>query len=315
MNKWTQLEEDFLIKYYPDITVSVTWIAEQLGRTKSQVQDKAIKRMKLPRNKSWTVELDNIVTQLFLASESLKSISSKTGRTPSAIKSRMTDLGIRRPKDFRSTWTRSEADYLIENYSSKSPKEIADYLNKKPYDISYRASATGLLKNKQLSKKWSIKDHQFLIDNYGILSMESIANQLDRTRYSVETRASNYDLTKARPTFTSIELVVKTILDNLKINYKTHQKIYTGRLNSNNQKHYYWVDFLVDNTVIEVQGNYWHCNPRLYPNGPLDKVQKDHTRRDELKQEHLLANGYKIIYIWEDECADLNLVRNKLLLV
>lgn len=82
--------------------------------------------------------------------------------------------------------------------------------------------------------------------------------------------------------------------------------------------------FLVDafipslNTVVECQGDYWHCNPKVYPDGP----QYDHQRRriasDKRKAAALKERGYTLIELWEsdiNEIGAVNLLRRELLTI
>jgi G:T-mismatch repair DNA endonuclease (very short patch repair protein) len=67
--------------------------------------------------------------------------------------------------------------------------------------------------------------------------------------------------------------------------------------------------FLPDyNILIEYQGDYWHCNPDLYPSGTMLKFQRtgeilvdDVWIRDARKRNLAEALGYSVIYIWEKD--------------
>ena len=64
----------------------------------------------------------------------------------------------------------------------------------------------------------------------------------------------------------------------------------------------YQFDFLLDfKTIIEVHGDFWHCNPILYPSGPMYFKQKEHIVRDEIKKDFLQKEGYKLYIIWEHD--------------
>jgi len=52
-------------------------------------------------------------------------------------------------------------------------------------------------------------------------------------------------------------------------------------------------------TVIECQGDFWHCNPRMYPNGPKYPTQEKRMERDREKREALTAQGYRFLELWE----------------
>lgn len=89
---------------------------------------------------------------------------------------------------------------------------------------------------------------------------------------------------------TYIEQFVMDILDECKIDY-----IYNKNLGP------YKPDFQIINTniIIEVQGDYYHCNPLVYGDGPKDEIQIKHVLRDYYKKCYFLSRGYKIIEIWE----------------
>jgi len=70
-----------------------------------------------------------------------------------------------------------------------------------------------------------------------------------------------------------------------------------------------YYDFKIDNYLIELNGDFWHANPKIYqatdimpfPEG--QKLVKDIWEKDKLKKELALQNGYKFITLWE---CDLN---------
>jgi G:T-mismatch repair DNA endonuclease (very short patch repair protein) len=94
---------------------------------------------------------------------------------------------------------------------------------------------------------------------------------------------------------TGIELKTYEALDRLGVTFERQASIGP-----------FFVDaFLSDrSTVIECQGDYWHCNPDVYPNGPKGageefariarKVAQDKGRRQWLE-----AHGYCVIELWE----------------
>lgn len=62
--------------------------------------------------------------------------------------------------------------------------------------------------------------------------------------------------------------------------------------------------FLIDyNTLIEYNGNYWHCNPELYTSDYFNKKKNMFAwqiwEQDKLKKELAEKNGYKLFIIWE----------------
>jgi hypothetical protein len=91
----------------------------------------------------------------------------------------------------------------------------------------------------------------------------------------------------------NLEYKFEAILDLLEINYnhsyyfKEIKKIY---------------DFYLPecNILIEVDGDFWHCNPKNYKK-PLCKSQEVNLINDEFKNKWALDNGYKLLRFWEDD--------------
>lgn len=55
------------------------------------------------------------------------------------------------------------------------------------------------------------------------------------------------------------------------------------------------------NILIEVDGDFYHCNPKLYNNGPVCKTQEINIKNDKLKNEWAQSNGYKLLRFWEND--------------
>ncbi len=68
---------------------------------------------------------------------------------------------------------------------------------------------------------------------------------------------------------------------------------------------YYCVDFAFPNmrVAIECDGDYFHCNPLLFPNGPKDATQSRNVKREKFRTPYLKDAGWKIIHVWE---CDIN---------
>jgi len=60
-------------------------------------------------------------------------------------------------------------------------------------------------------------------------------------------------------------------------------------------------DFHITNTniLVEVHGDYWHCNKRVYPNGPQTRAQRHNVKRDRNKAGYAKRVGYKLVVLWE----------------
>lgn len=102
-----------------------------------------------------------------------------------------------------------------------------------------------------------------------------------------------------------LETKVSEALNNLSISYTT-QYLLKGKL----------FDFRLTNTniLIEVNGDYWHCNPIKYnknetvkfPGGNrkvIDVWEKDNNKKIRAEKE-----GFRVVYIWEDEIKNNDII-------
>jgi len=101
-----------------------------------------------------------------------------------------------------------------------------------------------------------------------------------------------------------LETRVQTILSDLGISFIRQKWI--------SQKSY---DFQIVDTkiLIEVQGDYWHCNPLIYHSEDIVKfienaTAKDVWEKDKNKKTLAESYGYRIIYLWE---TDMNKMTNE----
>jgi len=66
---------------------------------------------------------------------------------------------------------------------------------------------------------------------------------------------------------------------------------------------YYSFDFYLPkmNLYVEIDGDYFHSNPKFYPNGPKTKTQKINYYRDKKKNQYCVDNKINIIRFWEND--------------
>jgi very-short-patch-repair endonuclease len=53
-------------------------------------------------------------------------------------------------------------------------------------------------------------------------------------------------------------------------------------------------------TLIEIDGDFWHCNPEKFPL-PEYKTQKINIENDKIKNQWAADNGYKLLRFWEND--------------
>jgi G:T-mismatch repair DNA endonuclease (very short patch repair protein) len=96
---------------------------------------------------------------------------------------------------------------------------------------------------------------------------------------------------------TSIHLKTREFLQSIKLSYEFKEEL---------QVKYFALDFAFPDIKIgiECQGTYYHVDPRIYPNGPKDKIQRRNFGRDKAKRNYLAKLGWRIIEVWETEIND-----------
>jgi very-short-patch-repair endonuclease len=56
--------------------------------------------------------------------------------------------------------------------------------------------------------------------------------------------------------------------------------------------------------VIECQGDFWHCNPAVYPDGPTYAIQRKGVTRDRQRFAWLAKRGYRVVEMWERDIRE-----------
>ena len=59
-----------------------------------------------------------------------------------------------------------------------------------------------------------------------------------------------------------------------------------------------------DMILLEINGSYWHGDPRIYEEKELNKTQLKNKRVDEYKKKWALSRGIPIYYIWEKDIRE-----------
>ena len=98
----------------------------------------------------------------------------------------------------------------------------------------------------------------------------------------------------------SLETRMKTILDKMGIEY--YHQFFVKRRS---------YDFKIKKTkiLIEINGDYWHANPKKYLENDIiinKQLAKDIWEKDKQKTELAINNGFYVIKIWEDEMSKLS---------
>jgi very-short-patch-repair endonuclease len=91
-----------------------------------------------------------------------------------------------------------------------------------------------------------------------------------------------------------LENLFANILDLLDIKYST--KFYAKDIKA-------FYDFYIPehNIIIEVDGDFWHCNPDSKHSEAKYESQKKNLVRDKEKEQWTINNGYKLLRFWEND--------------
>ncbi len=96
------------------------------------------------------------------------------------------------------------------------------------------------------------------------------------------------------------ETVVAEVLAGLGIAFARQVPVAISSRTGKRSTRYLYADFLVEGLgVIEVFGGYWHCDPRIYPQGPVTEVQRIHCARDARKAKDYESAGHRMAILWE----------------
>lgn len=63
------------------------------------------------------------------------------------------------------------------------------------------------------------------------------------------------------------------------------------------------------NTIVEAMGDFYHCNPAIYRDGPTCPIQVRNAERDQRRQREFAAAGYRLILLWERDIKTVGVRR------
>lgn len=179
-----------------------------------------------------------------------------------------------------TTWNSGltkDTDERVKTYSEKQigkviPQLLKDKQSKRMKDRIKNMKENGTYDdefNKHVREYWKDPIHR-------IEQRHRTTERLIKDNYSGKTSKAESKMMK--------------ILDSLDINY-LHQKNIKGKL----------FDFVIGKTIIEVDGDFYHARPNLWPNGPIYPIQIKTVENDKIKTKLALQEGYNLIRIWSSE--------------
>lgn len=274
-------------------SMSAPQIAKELGRSLSFVY-KRLKQIDDFKTEAWSDEDVEYLKENYLF-KTYKEIGEKIGRSKSGIEGKLRQLGLSKD-DNAKPWTEQQISILRENVDRLSYIEISKLIRRTPQSVRKKARTLGLLDEKfQGHHKLKKEQQLFIINNAMRMTDTEFARKYGVSVEAVEEVRKKHGVVKIGNEVkgkTNIESVVAEYLDELGVQY-----IYNKPLAN------YRPDFKIieKDIIIEVQGDYWHCNPYVYQDGPKDENQIRHIVSDYYKKCYFLSRGYEILYVWEHD--------------
>ncbi len=157
------------------------------------------------------------------------------------------------------------------------------------------------------------KKKQTFIKHYGVDNIWKTEEYKNFTRerwnnYSNEekTNALKGFIDKHRGTISKLEKRVLSILKDLQIDFTSQYRI---------GKYFHKYDIRICKTkiLIEINGDFWHANPKLFKETDIlnfsktnHPIVKDIWEKDKKNKEYAEKHGYKVIYLWENDITDIS---------
>ena len=140
----------------------------------------------------------------------------------------------------------------------------------------------------------------------------SLMEQVTKNNNTTKKKGSRKPSTKKKKLYGTSKLeedFARDFLDKLKLRYIYQFKTNIGR----------WYDFYLTDyrILIEIDGGYWHSDPRIVKEDKLTPTQKHNKRVDEDKNRWALLHGIPLIRIWEKDIREnpnqvMNMLRERL---
>lgn len=199
------------------------------------------------------------------------------------LKSEKRVNGIKKTR--KEKFTSGEYDHIKDLIRNRDGVELGKKISKTKQENPYKHTPETL---KQMSISRTGKKHsQFTKDKMSDSAIKNIikSGKVKRSK---------------------LEYKFETLLELLEIRYNhsfyipSIKKIYD----------FYLPDY---NILIEIDGDFWHCNPIKYPE-PTCKTQEKNIINDKFKNEWAEENGYKLLRFWENDINNnIKLIKKTLL--
>lgn len=190
---------------------------------------------------------------------------------------------------------------IKEACNSPLRKKKAEETNIKHYGFSHN-----FCKDNPSRKKWEkrIFEETGCVNNFQRPEVKEKIKQTILKKYGVES-AGNITTARGKNSYSKIHKEVVKILKNNNIDFGIEFK-----LGKKNEKRYFSYDIIINDTkkLIEVNGDYWHGNPKIYKESDLilkgsrkELLVGTKWQMDKRKIEYAKESGYRVLVVWESD--------------
>ncbi|WP_288981836.1 hypothetical protein [uncultured Flavobacterium sp.] len=227
---------------------------------------------------------------------SASSIAEHLGRTRKSVYHFLNRLDINKMSD---RWNDEELNYLKKNVRILSYLDISKHLNRTEAACYNKAYELGITKPDDHYYTNSIKDEEiikYVLENSNTMTDYDISIAKNINISQVVTIRKNHGIFKhggrSCGSLTMPEKYIDLFLKDTGVIYDCQSKFF-GLI----------ADFYIPSCkiIIEVNGDYWHGNPRIYKNNELDSIQQKGVDRDIRKYDVYNKAGFLTIIIWEQD--------------
>lgn len=188
---------------------------------------------------------------------------------------------------------------MLEKYGVENISQAQVVKDKKTQKALDRYGCVNVFQSEEIKKK----SKQTMLEKYGVGHTIQLPNFIKNNGKLSKNHKEIFEFLKKNKIKCKNEVIFS------KYN-KHYKRIYSPR-----------ADICIESKkiVIEVNGDIWHANPKLYKKNDLlpatywsnkQMTAKDVWKKDKIKRKHIESFGYRIIYVWD---KDFNHNKNKTL--
>ena len=313
---FTYQQQCVILRHYKEL--SYNKLGEMLNLSPQDIcafiRNEGLRKAKMRQPNIWTEQEISFLKENFNI-YSRRILAKKLNKTEANIRAKIKELNLvsegqrknyividGKERKRKVKLTKEQEDFLKNNYNKLSNNDLSKILNISSQDVyNY---ATNILKLQNFghttNKGFNFYELQTLKEFYGALPPRELCKLLPtKTWKQIERKAKSMKLASVKMTYP--EEKIKEILNKNNVSYLVQQRHYFG-------EKLYIADFEIKNIVIEVQGDYWHGNPKRYNENELNDLQKKMISRDLDKKQCFEKEGYIVYCVWE---LDLHLILNE----